>query len=112
MSEPFDIKKFLSGLWGAVNYAKVISYAIKGAIILVAVIVIAVSLKSTYDHLFPKKQLPQTQNQTITTEQGGTAHVVNNVYNNPTPKNKIVGVWGGLDKDRGYNINVGFGWLF
>ncbi len=107
MSEPFDIKKFFSGLWGAANYAKVISLAIKIAII-AFVILLAMNV---VDRFIPKRP-PQKQTQSITTQQGGETKVNNYVYNNPPPKNKIIGAWGGLDKSRGWSINAGFGWLF
>ena len=115
MPEKFDLKKFLSGLWGSVNYAKVASITIKVAIVFIMILVVIWVFNGVTSFFFPKKQTaPQTQNQTIDAEPqaGGETKITNIVNNNPAPKNKIVGVWGGLDKDQGYNINVGFGWMF
>jgi len=110
--EKFDFKKFVEGLFGTVNYAKVISFAIKAAIIFLAVLVLWWAGVSVKRFFFPSTKPLQAQNQNITTEQGGVSHVTNHVYNNPAPKNKGLAVWGGYDKAKEWNINTGVFILF
>jgi len=109
--ETFSWSKWWSGLWGIVNYAKVASTAVKVVIALVAVLLTFGAVKE----ILPKKQQPaQTQNQTIDAKPaaGGETKITNVVNNNPPPKSNIIGVWGGTDKDRGWNINAGYARLW
>jgi len=110
--EKFDIKKFLEGLFGAVNYAKAISLIIKAAVIFLSIIILWWAAVSVKRFFFPNMAVSQEQAQSITTEQGGVSHVTNYVYNNPAPKDKGLALWGGYDKAKEWNINTGIFILF
>ncbi|MFH0772543.1 MAG: hypothetical protein V1933_07995 [Candidatus Omnitrophota bacterium] len=103
MSEPFDIKKFFSGLWGFTNYAKVISLAVKAAVIIFLVILVL----NVFDRFIPKKEvLPKTE---ITNQTGGKTQITN-VYNQE--KRFFTGAFGSVNTNKEAEVGLFGGFKF